>query len=186
MVDNSDCSPTRLTAWERQRILASRGALPSQFKRRGLVWLFLCSCSYSWSVSSSLWRCFGVMTGSISGPPHKEEPSAARSTVCSSPAAQTIDRPVVLAPLPYRVECQRLLLCDPGAREKAGEEHPNVLLLRDSLVPTRGARPTRSPMHTSMPLSALASTTMPSASRPFAVKPATALSLPDVTPPCIV
>ena len=82
VVDNSYCSPTRLTAWERHRILASRGALPSpQFKQRGFVWLFLCSCS--WSVSSSLWCCFGVMTGSISGPPHEEEPSAAPSPVCS-------------------------------------------------------------------------------------------------------
>ncbi len=38
VVDNSDFSPTRLTAWETRLMLASQGVLPSpHFKRRGIV-----------------------------------------------------------------------------------------------------------------------------------------------------
>ena len=67
----------------------------------------MCSCSCSWSVSSSFWRCFGVFAGSLFGlPPHEEGPCAAGSTVCSSRAAQTIAPPVVSPPLPRRMEGQ--------------------------------------------------------------------------------
>ena len=64
-----------------------------------------------------VFRCFGVLIGSMFGlPPHEEGPSAARSSVCSSPAAQKIAPLVDLPPLPRRVEGQRLLLCDLGER----------------------------------------------------------------------
>ena len=42
------------------------------------------------------------------------------------PAAQTIAPPVVSAPLPCRVEGQRLLLYAPAARLKAAEEPPSA------------------------------------------------------------
>jgi hypothetical protein len=59
-------------------MLASQGVLPSpHFKQRGSLWPFMCSCSCSWSASSSLWRGSGVLTGSIFGlPPHEEQPSS--------------------------------------------------------------------------------------------------------------
>jgi hypothetical protein len=122
VVDNSDFSPTRLTAWETRLMLASQGVLSSpHFKQRGSLWSFMCTCSCLWSVSSSLWHCFGVLTGSLFGlPPHEEGLSAPRSTVCSSLAAQTIAPPVVSSPLPRRVQGQRLCLCVPGARSKIG------------------------------------------------------------------
>jgi hypothetical protein len=64
--------------------------------------------------------------GSIFGlPPQEGGPRAARSTVCSSPAAQMIAPPVVSPPLPRRLLSRRLGLCVPGERSKAGEEHPS-------------------------------------------------------------
>ncbi len=83
VVDNSNFSPNRLTALSTLLILASQGAFSSpHFKQRGLVWSFMCSWSCLWSVSSSIWRCFGVLTGFLFGlPPHEEEPSAPRSNV---------------------------------------------------------------------------------------------------------
>jgi hypothetical protein len=83
VVDKSDISPTRLTALSTRLILASQGTHhASHFKQRGFVWSFTCSWSCLWSVSSSLWRCCGVLTGSLFGlPPHQEAPSAPRSTV---------------------------------------------------------------------------------------------------------
>src|SRR5260221_4274849 len=84
VVDNSDFCPSCLTALSARLILVSQGTLPSpHFKQRGFVWPFICSCSCSWSVPSSLWRGSGVFAGSLFSPPIFEEgPSAARSTVC--------------------------------------------------------------------------------------------------------
>jgi hypothetical protein len=81
MVDNSNSSPTRLTALSTLLILASQGAFSSpHFKQRGFVWSCMCSWSCLWSVSSSVWRCFGILTGFLIGLPlHEEEPSAPRS-----------------------------------------------------------------------------------------------------------
>jgi hypothetical protein len=80
--------------------------------------MFSCSCSRS--SSSSVWRCFGVLTGSIfSLPPHEEGPSAPGSTVCSSPAAQTIAPPVVSPPLPRRVEGQHQRMSRPWHEVKS-------------------------------------------------------------------
>src|SRR5438270_7750295 len=84
VVDNSDFCPSCLTALSARLILGSQGTLPSpHFKQRGFVWPFICSCSCWWSVPFSLWRCCGVLTGSLFGlPPREEGPSAARSNVC--------------------------------------------------------------------------------------------------------
>jgi hypothetical protein len=101
VVDNSNFSPNRLTALSTLLILASQGAFSSpHFKQRGFVWSFMCL----WSVSFSVWRCFGVLTGFLFGfPPQEEGSSTPQPNVCSSPAAQTIAPPVVSPPLPHRV-----------------------------------------------------------------------------------
>jgi len=85
VVENSDFSPTRLTALETLLILEKQGSDHSpHIKQRGVVWPFMSSYSCSWSASSSsLWRCFGVLTGSLFClPPQEEGPSAAGSPVC--------------------------------------------------------------------------------------------------------
>src|SRR6266567_2836834 len=81
----------------------------------------MCFCSCS--CSSSLWRCCVPFAGPIMVLPRREQPRCARdSTVCSSPAAQTIALPVILPPLPRRGEIRRFCLCVPGVRSKAAEE----------------------------------------------------------------
>jgi hypothetical protein len=63
--------------------------------------------------------------GSLFGlPPHEEQPSAAGSTVFSSPALQMLALPAVSPPLPREVEVQ--LLYAPGARSKAAQGHPSA------------------------------------------------------------
>jgi hypothetical protein len=89
VVDNSDFSTNRLTALETLLILKKQGSHHSlHIKQRGLVWHFISSYSYSWSASSSsLWRCFGVLTGSIfSLSTHEEGPSTSELTGSSNRA----------------------------------------------------------------------------------------------------
>jgi len=118
VVDNSDFCPSCLTALSTRLMLASQGALPSpHFKQRGFVCPFMCSCSCSWSAYSSVWRCFGVLAGSLFGlPPQKERPFTQEPNVCSSRAVQTIAPHVVSPPLPQRLSSRCLCLCVPGAR----------------------------------------------------------------------
>jgi hypothetical protein len=145
----------------------------------------MCSCSYScsWSASSSLWRCFGVVTGSIVGLLiHEEGPSAPRCNVFSSPAAQTIAPPVVSPPLPRRVESLRLGLCVPGARSKAAGEHPNSYTPKATPVPISSARTSGSPTLTCMRSLAMASMVNLSGSRRSVVRLAAPRSALDVTP----
>ena len=81
----------------------------------------MCTCSCSWSASSSLWQGSGVLTGSMFGlPPHEEGSSKPRSTVCSSPAPQTIARPVVSPPLPPQVEDLRMSRPWPEVKSRRG------------------------------------------------------------------
>jgi len=115
-VDNSDVAPTRLTG-HCDAPYAKETLPATHFKHRGSVCPFMCTCSCSWSVSCSLWRGSGVLTCSIFDlAPHEDEPSVAYSTVCSSPAAQTIAPPVVSPPLSHQVESQRQRLYAPGVR----------------------------------------------------------------------
>jgi len=156
----------------------------SPFQAARFVWSFMCSWPCLWSVSSSVRHCFGVLTGSIFGLlPHEEQPSAARSTVSSSPAAQTIAPPVVSPPLPRWLEGQHLRLCAPGARSKAGGERPSAYRLPASLVPISSACILTSRMLTSTRWSAMASTVVLSRSRRSAVRPAAPRSQPGATPP---
>jgi uncharacterized protein with GYD domain len=63
-------------------------AFPSpHFKQRGSLRPFMCSCSCSWSASCSLWRCFGVIAGSIFSLPIQEvRPLAPQPNASSSHA----------------------------------------------------------------------------------------------------
>ena len=143
------------------------------------------SCSCSWSAPFSLWRCFGVSTGSISDPPpHEEEPSAAHSTVCSSPLPRRL--PCLLSRLPCRVEwrasacfCATLARGQkPAGSTQTGEHRglclsqPAVRLLRDHRCP--------SPRD----FLGMARMAVPNGSRPFAVRPAAPPSVRDATPRC--
>jgi hypothetical protein len=115
VVENSDISPTRLTAWETRRLLASRGALPSpHLEERGsfcpFMWTCPCSSSASCSRLALLWRqdWLHLQPGS--------SPGAKRSTfprLRHRPAAQTMAPPVVWPPLPRRVEGSRLRMSRP-------------------------------------------------------------------------
>src|SRR6266566_1886189 len=65
------------------------------------------SCSCSQSAFSFLWRCFGVLAGSLFTLPTQQlHPGAAQSRVCSSHAPRLTALPVVSAPLLRRVEGQ--------------------------------------------------------------------------------
>lgn len=165
-----------------------KGALPSpHFKQRGFVWPFMCSCSCSCAASSSLWRCFGDLTGSLFGlPPHEEGLSAARSTVCSSRAPQTIAPPVASL-APTRLLWDLLLrLCAPGARSKAGGEPPSGYPPKASLVPTDNARTSGSPKLTSTRWSEMANMVVLSRSRRSVVRPATPRSVLDAILRCTI
>ena len=140
MVDNSDISPSGLTVlsdapYDEETVYATH------FKQRGSLWPFKCSCSCSWSASSSLWRGFGVFAGSIfSLPTQVEGPYTLQFNVSSSHAPH-VTAPPAASPAPTRpLWSLRLHLCAPGARSKAAEEHPSEYTPRASLVPTSSAR----------------------------------------------
>ncbi len=120
--------------------------------------------------------------------PSRSQEGAKRSRLPRSlcRAAQTIAPPVVWPPQPRRLESRRMLLCGPGVRSKAAEEHPRGYPPRASLVPTRSAPTSASPMLTSTHLSGMAGMARPRRSRPFAVRPAAPPSLPGATRPAIV
>ena len=101
-------------------------------------------------------------------------------------AAQTTAPPVVWPPLPRRLESQRMLVCGPGVRSKAAEEHPNASTPKGSLVPTKSARTSGTLKLASTPWSATASMAGPNQSRPFGVRPAIPRSALDATRHCIV
>ena len=61
-------------------------------------------------------RCFGFLSGSLSGLPPQEGPSAPRYTAGFSLAPQTIAPPAVTPPLLRQVQGQRLNGCAPGTR----------------------------------------------------------------------
>jgi hypothetical protein len=115
VVDKSDFCPSCLTALMTRLMLASQGALPTpHFTQRGFVWPIMCTCSCLWSVSSSRWRGLA---------PREERPSAARSSVCSSPAHQTIASPVVSPRQAWNLLLRQYA---PGVRSKAGGVFPNA------------------------------------------------------------
>jgi hypothetical protein len=136
---------------------------------------------------SLVFRCFGVLTGSIFGlPPHEQRPSAPCSNVSSSLALQTIAPPVVSASLPRWVEGQDLRLCDLGVRSKAAGERPSGSIPKASPAPISSAPITGSPMLRSTLWSEMASMAVPSTSRRSAVRLAAPRSVLDATLPCIV
>jgi hypothetical protein len=104
-----------------------------------MVWPFMVFCSCSWSSSSFVWCFFGVFAGLIfSLSIHEEGPGAARSTVCSSPARQTIAPPVVSAPLPRRVQGQCLRMSRPWREVKSRRGAPKRVNTEGYACPNQG------------------------------------------------
>jgi hypothetical protein len=98
----------------------------------------MCSCSCWWSVSFSLWRCFGGLTGSRFGLPTQAAGlSAARSPVCSSHARPTIAPPVVSPPWHRRVWSQRLRKSRPWREVKSRRGAPKRVNTEGFACPNR-------------------------------------------------
>jgi hypothetical protein len=105
----------------------SRNSPFSPFQVARIVCPFMCPYSCSWLAPSSRWHCFGIFAGSpFDLPPHEEEPSAARSTVFSSPALQMIALPAASPLFLCRLEGQLLSMYAPGMRGKAAGEPPSA------------------------------------------------------------
>jgi hypothetical protein len=117
IVDNSVFSPKRLTLLIDPAYSTLRIVRAASFKPRGSLWPFMCSCSCSWSASSSLWRCFVVCAGFIFSLPTQEAGPCPQEPNVSLSHAPQMTAPPVASPAPTRlVWGLHLHLFAPGAR----------------------------------------------------------------------